>query len=97
MSFSLSRDCGNNPCVKISGNKCDRIIFNEECRKILDYQGIFRKYLSSNEAVNKIHTDEFSIYLKAFNFLRVLRECASCRVSKVEWKHFYTHFTNFTS
>lgn len=74
ISISLSRDYGYMPCVKLSGNKGVAIIFNEdEWTKFMSYQGIITNYLYSNETIEPIQTDKFSIYFEQLSFSRVVR------------------------
>lgn len=74
VSVCLSRDFGYEPCVTISGNKGNLIVFNEEeWKKLLDYQGIIMNYLCTNDIADPIRTTDFSVNFEQFSSKRVVK------------------------
>lgn len=74
VSTGLSRDLNYNPCVKLSGNKNDVIIFDEkEWLNFLTYQGVVTNYLYTNDRVQTIDTGNFIIKFEQISYSRVIK------------------------
>lgn len=62
------------PCIKLMGNKCDGIFFNqEEWKDFLSNQGIITNYLYSNDRTDPIVTNNFTISFEQISSARVIK------------------------
>lgn len=62
VSTGLSSDFCYNPCIKLCGNKCDAIIFDEmDWNHFLTFQGYISNYIHTNVKTEPIDAGNFSI------------------------------------
>lgn len=74
ISTGLSYDMCYTPCVKMSGNKNDVIVFDEnEWAQFITNESIITNYLYSNDKVEPIRAGSFSIYFEQISASRVIK------------------------
>lgn len=74
VSVGISYDYKYESCVKLSGNKCNTIIFNaEDWKQFLSYQGVITDYIYSNDTTNPIDTGKFSIQFEELPYCRSVK------------------------
>lgn len=74
VSVGLAYDLGYEPCIKLSGNKSNQVVFNEnEWNNFLTYQAIIMNYLYSNDKTETINAGTFSIQFEQFSNIRVVK------------------------
>jgi hypothetical protein len=74
LSIGLAHDFNYEPFVKLSGNKCDVILFNrEEWKYFLTYQGIVTNYFCSNDLMDSIETENFRVDFEQVQNSRVVK------------------------
>lgn len=74
VSVGLSYTCGFIPCIKISGNKGDSVEFDEkEWEHFLTYQGIICNYLYTNEGLEPVDAEKFTLEFKRLPYATVVK------------------------
>lgn len=74
VAVSLCYDFGLIPCVQISGNKNDHVVFNEvEWKDFLSYQGLITNYLYTDECPDPVDAGKFSLDFKQLPFAKVVK------------------------
>lgn len=74
VSTGLSYDYWYAPCIKLTGNRLDTIIFEEsEWNDFLRYQGIITNYLYTNDKAEQIDAENFTIQFEKISYSRVIK------------------------
>lgn len=74
VSVGLAYEYGYAPCIKLSGNRGDIIIFDEnEWNHFLSYQGVITNYLYSNHKEESVNTSKFCIDFQQISYARIIK------------------------
>lgn len=74
VATGLSCDFSYTPCIKLTGNKMDTIMFDEdEWNQFLTYQGIITSYLYSNDKADAINAGSFCVQFEKISYSRVIK------------------------